>query len=690
MKKTFIFILLFCSAFVFAQNNQLTNSEILEKAVSFYNQGDYASCSSYLSQVPPDYKEGALVVKIYKAKLLLDENPTSTTAAVNAYNSLDPLEDAVKASKLEGLSDSYYSILMHCMAILGNDNDINDYFEQIEKPDETAIYLEAMYLLKNYRDCEQFLVQYLYKTGKRHFENKNLALLYAQVLAKQKKYMAAKEAYEGIKLADLDSKQKMNLAKIYYNLGEYDKAILLINQTQEVYVDYMMGLCYLNTSDWRSAVFSFDSYLANNGKKAPYSELASFYKAFGTYKAGNYKDSYTLFSEFADSTSELALARQAYELAAKSAVLLSDFSKASAQAEKLIQISFSEEDSHNAVLFCTDIYIEAKDYKKAEATLSPYINEKSDFGLTCLYNLAQIYEKSGNYIKADNIYNQIQERFSDKDLVEEACYKNAELFYSRNDYSTAAKRFSTYISKYPRGKYIEAAYYFSGECYLRCKEYNLSIMNSKNLVTKYPSSVYMYGANKNLFQAYYDSADYKNALKTANTLMNNYSSQAVQDGIPYEILVLNSIAEGNKKEIAEKQTEVEICGGVATKNGRLAAYELFALYVDNSENSRAYNLAKKLIENGNGKDSEEQFGLGQVTEYIADYSDEAEKPSLYIKAAEYYRTSGSDNGNAAAVLYKAVNAFLEIKKTGDARETAKVLKNLYPESRQAKNVDALF
>lgn len=649
-------------------------------------------CGSVFAQTSQRAVDEALVSKIMEAKQLLDENPYSSTAGFNVFNILDPLEEQVKKSKVKNLSDSYYATLMHVAALMGNTNDIDSYFEHIDKPDETAVYLECLYFVgnNNYKDCEQFMAQYLYKNGKRYFENKELALLYAQVLAKQKKYEASSQAYEKIGLDNLDAQQTMNLAKVYYNQQKYNEAIQLLQNTKYAASDYMLGLCYLSTSKWKEANSSFNSYLNKNNSKAPYYELSHFYMAYSTYKLGNYKESYTNFSDFADSTSELALARQAYELAAKSAVLFSDYTKAAKQAEKLIQISFKEDDIHNAVLFCAEIYTECKNYDKAISTLNPYLNEHSDFGATCQFTLAQIYEKSGAYLKADSVYQQIMTVFDDKDIAEEAAYKDSEIFYIQNDYSTAGKKYTTYITKYPRGKYIEAAYYFGGECYLRCKEYNLSIMNSKNLVTKYPSSVYMYGANKNLFQAYYESGDYSQAQKTAKILMNSYNAQAVQDGIPYQLKVLNSIVEGNKKEVAEKQAEIERYGGLETKAGRLAGFELFNLYAAEGSSEQALALAKRLQTLADTKSSEESYGLGQITEYMADNSTSEKQPGLYIKAAEYYRSSGKDNGNGASVLYKAVSAFLELQQPGDAKETAKTLKKLYPESRQAKSVDALF
>ena len=59
---------------------------------------------------------------------------------------------------------------------------------------------------------------------------------------------------------------------------------------------------------------------------------------------------------------------------------------------------------------------------------------------------------------------------------------------------------------------------------------------------------------------------------------------------------------------------------------------------------------------------------------------------MYLKAAEYYR-SVKDSSGAAAALYGAAEAFAADGLKGDARETAALLKELYPKSIQAERVD---
>lgn len=679
---------------LFALENRLTEKDMVESAIQAYEEGNYPKCRSEFNSACSITKtpETKLLAKIYDGKITLDENPSSPSAATQVIDSFTLISDDVSRSKLKGLSDSYYSVLMQANAILGSWNEVQDLYKMIKNPDETCAYLNALsyYKLENYALAEQELVQYQYSSAKRSFETKELSLLYANILGLQKKYSASKDIYEKYYvLNQMEDENYLDYAKVLYNLRDYEKALQVSKLSKNPQVSYFSGLCYLNLSKWKEAYDSFGAYLSANGKKAEFSELSSFYKAYASYKMGKFKEAYSLFVDFANSTTQLNLARQSYELAARSAVLSQDYANAGKQAENLVRICFTDEEKQKAIIFCAQIYADNQNYSKAIATLEPYTNEKSSFALKCLFTMAEIYEKSFDTKKADEIYNQIITTYGNDPLAEEAQFRRGQLSYSVNDYSVAANRFSSYITKYTNGKHLEEAYYLCGECYLRCKEYDNSIRYSKLLVTKYPSSVYLYGANKNLFQAYYETGEYNQAQNSAKFLMNNFNSQAAQDGIPYQLKVLNSISEGKNKEVAEKYAEFEKLGGLSTKNGRLCGYELFDLYVKASDNESALNLAKDLKNVASKPDAAEFEGLGNVTVYIAQNSKWADRPSLYIKAAEYYKGCSKD-ANAASALYLAVEAFLELNQTGDARETAKTLKMLYPNSRQAQNVDSLF
>ena len=78
---------------------------------------------------------------------------------------------------------------------------------------------------------------------------------------------------------------------------------------------------------------------------------------------------------------------------------------------------------------------------------------------------------------------------------------------------------------------------------------------------------------------------------------------------------------------------------------------------------------------------------------MADYYRHEQKLSdaakNYLKAAQFFRSLG-DSQKAASSLYSAAEAFSADGYAGDARETAELLKNLYPDTRYAERVGELL
>ena len=109
-----------------------------------------------------------------------------------------------------------------------------------------------------------------------------------------------------------------------------------------------------------------------------------------------------------------------------------------------------------------------------------------------------------------------------------------------------------------------------------------------------------------------------------------------------------------------------------------------------STQNQAYNLALEIIKNQN--ENNEITFAAENAEFIADYERKNQKyydsAQNYLKAAQFYRTF--DDSKSAVTLYSAVEAFLAGDFQSDAEEVSKMLKNLYPDSRQAQRVDRLF
>jgi TolA-binding protein len=216
-----------------------------------------------------------------------------------------------------------------------------------------------------------------------------------------------------------------------------------------------------------------------------------------------------------------------------------------------------------------------------------------------------------------------------------------------------------------------------------------AIMQNTTLVSKYPASIYSYGAYKNLLQAYYEQQNYRDALSTARLLVRDYKEQASSDQIGQRVIDLERIVSGTDREVVEKLGEYERAGKTASKKGRNAGSELVQLYAKHDENEAAITLALELL--NYQKDGDEMYYAAQNADFAAEYyynqSQSKKAAEYYLKAAEYYRSSGQDRDDkAAAALYSAVDSFVSAGLKGDARVTANLLVELYPDTKQGKKV----
>ena len=318
-----------------------------------------------------------------------------------------------------------------------------------------------------------------------------------------------------------------------------------------------------------------------------------------------------------------------------------------------------------------------------------HANDGTDFSVRCILAIAEVYVKKGDLDSADLAYKKITVQSAGKENAEYAAYRSGEIFYAAQKYAEAQQRFTKYLYDYVNGKYTDAAYYFSGDCNMHTGEYDRAIMQNTTLVTKYPKSIYSYGAYKNLLQAYYNQENYREALSTARHIVRDYNDQASADGIGQKVVELERIVSGTDRIIVEKNSEYERAGKTGSKKGRVAGSELVQLYADHGMNDEALALALELL--NFQKDGDEMYYAAQNADFVAGYyykSGESKKAAeYYLKAAEYYRSSGRDESDkAAAALYSATDAFMAAGLKGDAEVTAKTLVELYPDTKQGSKV----
>lgn len=645
------------------------NLFLLRLAIDEFNAKNYEKSESYLSDIETkdfeDKSDIKFLKSLYLSKILLEKgNPK------DAEKLLSGLEMTSKKVEAEGAADAYYSTLLQCKIQLEKWDEIPSLFNKIKNPDKNALYV---------------ISAYYYRKGQYAKVDASAGELYASSLCKRGLYEQACSEYAKLGVVSQD------YALALFRSGRFSEAEKIAVATDSVEKDYLCGLCLINQKSWKKAADRFASYIRQNSNSQEFQKLSLYYKGYAEYNLAEFKNAYSSFVRYCMETQNEAAdyTLRGYEYAVKSALQNGDFKNASVQAANLVRYSKDGEQKQKAVILSAEIFSDYENYDAAIELLAPYTNGRDNFAAQSLFMTAKIYERQNKVSQADELYRRIYESLSKTSYAEEAMYRSGEVYYSHGDYSSAYSRFNNYIYKYTSGRFSDAAIFYCGDCALRLGENDRSEMLNKTLLQKFPASVYAYGANKNLLETYYRQENYSQALGVARILLRDFPQQAADDEIGKHAKELEKIVSGTDRRVAEKESEFVRLGEAGTVAGRNAGTELVKLYAESLATQRdAYELAERLFARQSG--AEERAAAAYNAEFIAEYSrkngDNKKAAQMYLKAAEYYR-SVKDSGGAASALYGAAEAFTAEGLTGDARETASLLKELYPQSIQAERVD---
>ena len=662
------------------------NSFLLRVAVDEFNAGNYEKAETYLSKIEIEEEGGNTELKLfrnlYKAKILLEQGQVE-----QAEKELAGLESLAKKSETEGAADSYYSTLLQCKIQNEKWEEIPGLYEKIKNPG-TADRLAVS--------------TYYYKKGQFEKVDPISGELYASALCKQGKYKEACDEYKKLIDAQVSLQApSFDYALALFHCGRYEDALKIADAAESNQKDYLCGLCLVNQKSWKAAAERFASYIRQHSGKAELNKLAYYYKGYAEYNQAQFKDSYSSFVRYcmeegngshggspANGLASPYILRS-YEYAVKSALQTGDFKNASVQAANLVRYSPAGQAQQKAVILSAEIFTDYENYDAAIELLAPYTSGRDDFAAQSIFMTAKIYERQNKLERADELYRRIYEGLPRSSYAEESMYRAGEIYYTHGEYSQAFSRFNSYIYKYTNGRFSDAALFYSGECALRLGENDRCVMLNKTMLQKWPQSVYAYGANKNLLEAYYKQEDYTQALSVARGMLRDFAKQAADDEIGKRARELEKIVGGVDRRVAEKESAFVAAGETGTVEGRRVGTELVRLYAESLSTQReAFELAERLFakQTGAGERADAAYNAEFIAEYSRKNGENKKAAQTYLKAAEFYR-SVKNEGGAAAALYGAAEAFAAEGLAGDARETAALLKELYPQSFQAERVD---
>lgn len=642
---------------LFVSYNNTGNKDKTQHLLNNFSEEDFGPELYEELKSEPD----SIHADFYKAKKLCEEK--NYTEAEQVLIMLL----ANRARKPEKFEDACYALLIRCYAMDGQWNKISDCYKKIQEPNNNVIYFAAFasYFTGDFDSVVELLKGKIY-------------------------------------LRDL---YNVSLAKILFKQKKYDESLKVSSTLKMPEAMYLSGLNCINLKNWKKAKNYFENYLKTEPADL---FMCWFYKGYAEYCSGDFQAAYNSLSCFlndAKLSDYQKYERKACEFALYSGVNSGSKEKVYSVLDRILALVGNEKQKQADVMLACGLYSDFGDYDKAIAILEPYSKKSDLFSLTAVYNMGLIREKQADYTGALSLYEFLYSQKSDSKEGENALYRAAQINFNSKNYQTAEELFNRYVYQYTSGENTEAALFYCGESLIYNDKLERALMMTRMLIQKYPDSAYSYGAYRNLLKIYYELEQYSEAYDASIYLTKNYPAQVNSDGIIEKQRELKKLLSGADKEIAKKYAEY-VKYGIASVKGRIAGTELVQLYMK-SETTRkeAYNLAIELVENQN---EAEAFYAAQNMEAIArclqinkEYAKAAER---YLKAAELYRTGydetenvisgvddeGSGTVKPAQMLYAAVECFIGDDLFADADETAKLLVQLYPNTKQAQRVETLL
>ncbi len=620
----------------------------------------------------------------------LKEKSEVEDEAASVLNSLAQLKNDIASLKVADVNNVYNFLLIKCNLYKNDFNSVQALFKKLENPTDTErfYYSISLFAQGKYAESEEALNKIKQKIFNPEYE-----LLKAKVYQKLDKTEEALSTYKNLfQKKVLPKDNYYDYAETLFKNGDFDSCIAVCKNIENPVALYLQGLCFINTKNWKNSENCLVQYVNAKMNEVDFNVNSYFYLGYSQYLQNKNNDSYVSFQNYLNSTLNKAYEYEAEEFSAKLSLRNSDYEKAIVHVQRMLGKSKNSKNNEESILFASEVYSDAGNYDKALSILQSYLNEKSTLGLNSILKSAEIYEKMDNVKKADELYRKAAKDFSGEPLAESALYHTGEIYFVKNDFKTAIERFLSYLYAYPKGLYCDLALYFAGESNLQLKELDKSIMQNENLVQNYEKSVYLYAAYKNLMNAYYQKENYEESLRCAEILLAKFRVESEKDNVQKMETILKKVQNGEDIQIAEKYAEYELLGLNKTEEGRNKGTEVAILLNQNAQTKkRAYELAssiykKQIPDSENASMAECALIIG---EYKSENYENEEASKIFLQAAELFRKTDNP-AKAAASLYNAVVSFVAVNQDADAKATADLLKELYPQSVQAKRVNALL
>ena len=171
------------------------------------------------------------------------------------------------------------------------------------------------------------------------------------------------------------------------------------------------------------------------------------------------------------------------------------------------------------------------------------------------YKAAEAYYKSGEYRRANRLFEQILPAYRGKPQAQRIIYFFANTYLQTKDYYLAAYQFESFIKSYPKSGRVEEVSFLAAKCYyMLSPRYSLDQANTNEALDKlqifidnYPNSEYLPQANAyvqelqtkleqkdfEIAKQYHTIRDYKAAIRALDNFIASYPGTPFREDALY-------------------------------------------------------------------------------------------------------------------------------------------------------------
>ena len=202
------------------------------------------------------------------------------------------------------------------------------------------------------------------------------------------------------------------------------------------------------------------------------------------------------------------------------------------------------------------------------------------------YKQAEVYYNSGEYRKANRLFEQIIPKFRGKPQSQRIIFFFADSYFQTKRYYLAANQYQNFVKSYPKSDRIQEAnfkaaksyYYLSPRFSLDQEETYTAIEKLQVFINLYPTSEYSVEANQliselqekleqkdfEIAKQYFTIRDYKAAIKASDNFIASFPGTKFREEALYTKfnssyqIAINSIFSLKKKRLVELQQQFDI------------------------------------------------------------------------------------------------------------------------------------